>query len=103
MGPFYGELGDYDELNVSPRIKVASTVDTKDNFSGKGKPRNVWEKGMHPVSNNPTEKRRKGNRDQGQLIKEGENSAVTNKMNFGNSKGKTKTKGSASSGSRTSN
>lgn len=84
LGPFAGELGDYEELlALTPLTRGGGTVqlqplEIKESFLGQAKPRSPKEGGLNPnSSNNPTERKKRGNRAQGQLIKEGENSAVT--------------------------
>lgn len=85
VGPFAGELGDYEELfSVSKRGNGRTVslqpLEIKESFLGQAKPRSAREGGLNPnSSNNPTERKKKGNRGQGQIIKEGENSALTGK------------------------
>jgi hypothetical protein len=96
VGPFAGELGDYEELlALTPLTRGGGTVqlqplEIKESFLGQAKPRTQKEGGLNPnSSNNPTERKKRGNRAQGQLIKEGENSAVTGRRrsNDGSKKG----------------
>ena len=96
-GPFAGELGDYDELlafNTEKRNDGRSVrlqpLEIKESFLGQAKPRSAKEGGLNPnSSNNPTERKKRGNRGEGQIIKEGENSALVgrSKKNDGSKKG----------------
>ena len=121
-GPFAGELGDYENLialsslgKKGGRTLELQPLQIKESFLGqaKAKPRSLKEGGLNPnSSNNPTERKKKGNRGQGQIIKEGENSALSGRRtsNSRNKKSKisspgpsTRTSGSGSSGSSSGN
>ena len=96
-GPFAGELGDYEELlafNTEKRNDGRSLrlqpLEIKESFLGQAKPRSAREGGLNPnSSNNPTERKKRGNRGEGQIIKEGENSALVgrSKKSDGTKKG----------------
>ena len=96
-GPFAGELGDYEELlafNTEKRNDGRSVrlqpLEIKESFLGQAKPRSAREGGLNPnSSNNPTERKKRGNRGEGQIIKEGENSALVgrSKKSDGTKKG----------------
>lgn len=100
-GPFAGELGDYE--NLLSRKKGARTLELqplqiKESFLGQAKPRSLKEGGLNPnSSNNPTERKKKGNRGQGQIIKEGENSALSGRRTSNSRNKKSKVSGGSSS------
>ena len=107
VGPFAGELGDYEELLSVPKNSQVRTfslqpLEIKESFLGQAKPRSAREGGLNPnSSNNPTERKKKGNRGQGQIIKEGENSALSGKRRSkksGEASVKTKSSGRGVSG-----
>ena len=105
-GPFAGELGDYENLlslsslgKKGARTLELQPLQIKESFLGQAKPRSLKEGGLNPnSSNNPTERKKKGNRGQGQIIKEGENSALSGRRtsNSRNKKSKVSSPGSAS-------
>ena len=106
-GPFAGELGDYEELLAfnterknDGRSVTLRPLEIKESFLGQAKPRAAREGGLNPnSSNNPTERKKRGNRGEGQIIKEGENSALVgrSKKNDGSKKGARTNSGAPSS------